>query len=63
MVEGSDSYGGEPCWDAELRRGLQRSLVKLVNDNTRESAQRQREGKFTTVRSKAVGISSWRLLV
>ena len=60
VVEGSDSYQGEPCWDAELHRC---SLVKTINDDTRDSAHRQREGKFTTVRSKAVGISLWKLLV
>ena len=32
-------------------------VVKIINDDTRESAHRQKEGKFTTVRSKAVGIS------
>ena len=54
---------GELWWDAELRRCLRRSLVKIINDDPRESDHRQREGKFTTVRSKAVGISLWRLLV
>ena len=36
----------EPCWDAELRRGLRYSLVKIINDDTRESAHRQREGNL-----------------
>ena len=63
VVEGSDSYRGEPCWDAELHRGLRCLLAKIINDDTQESAHRQRESKFTTVRSKAVGISLWRLLV
>ena len=62
VVEGSDSYRWTVL-DAKLRRGLQRSLVKIIDDDTRESAHRQWEGKFTTMRSKAVGISLWRLLV
>ena len=44
VVERSDSYRGEQCWDAELRRGLRRSLVRIINDDTRESAHRQKGG-------------------
>ena len=59
VVKGSDWAETLPvlCWEAELHRRLQYSLVKTINDDARKCAHRPREGS-----DSEVDVLLWRLL-